>query len=990
MSTENCGCASKPCDCCQGTQPLTPMDETNRPGLPALRYRAGTHGAFFETMKARLASLSLQVPSADGQATLNATPLANLTTRDPSDFSIALLDGWASVADVLTFYQERIANEGFLRTATERRSILELARLVGYKLRPGVAASAFLAYTLDDNQATPVDIPAGSRSQSVPGPGELPQTFETSEQLTARREWNTLKPRLTEPQLFARTDNGIDQDVLYVQGASANLRINDPLLFDFGSQQILLHVKKAEPDFDNNWTKVTLREADVGSAGFSKFKDKGNPPAAIHKKGQATTSAFEKQESIFSVQTLRGLVEPLSVPTPPQLASSAFLARSVADALDARRDTIPALLGVFEPHIADTLYSAWRNATVIPPQPVKVYALRLTSSLFGANSPPRFIINHDTGEITGTDDWPVSENATTVDLDGAHDDVAPDSWVVVQTQDTLLTSAGTLICQPKSVTSGLSRSDYGSSAKITRVELPESSPWLNTSPGSAPRAVISNKARFAAIRKTIVLTQSEELTLTQRPYQADSRGEPADVSGDTHELASVYDGLKSGRWVIFAGERTDVKDANGNTVAGVKGAELAMIAAVEQTLDTATAGDQLRTRLRLHKPLAYSYKRKTVAIYANVVKATHGETRHEALGNGDAAQPLQSFDLKQPPLTFVSAPTPSGAESTLQVYVNEVEWHESDTLATAGPRDRLFITQTDDAGTTSVIFGNGAQGARLPTGQGNVKAVYRNGIGRPGNVAAGQVTVLQSKPLGVKEVVNPLRASGGADKESRDDARGNAPLAVTSLGRLVSVQDYADFTRTFAGIGKARADHLSDGLRRLVHVTIAGAEDVPIDLDSDLYRNLLAALRRYGDPSLPVVVGMRELKLLLFGADIRLLPDYQWEPVSQAVRQALLEQFGFVRLDLAQPVRLSQVLAAVQAVEGVDYIDVRYFDAIGENFDPPNLQNSSAVDHIVDPLLALPARPPAARTSPPFPLLPAQLIYFSPQVPDTLVLNQIS
>jgi len=63
-----------------------------------------------------------------------------LKTRDPSDPAIALLDSWALVADVLSFYQERIANEGYLRTALERRSVLELARLIGYQLRPGVAA----------------------------------------------------------------------------------------------------------------------------------------------------------------------------------------------------------------------------------------------------------------------------------------------------------------------------------------------------------------------------------------------------------------------------------------------------------------------------------------------------------------------------------------------------------------------------------------------------------------------------------------------------------------------------------------------------------------------------------------------------------------------------------------------------------------------------------------------------------------------------------
>ena len=122
--------------------------------------------------------------------TLHLPELRGLTTRGSGDPAIALLDGWATVADVLTFYQERIANEGYLRTATERRSILELARLVGYALCPGVAASVYLAFTLEDNYE--VDISIGARAQSLPGPGELPQSFETGEMLEARAVWNRL------------------------------------------------------------------------------------------------------------------------------------------------------------------------------------------------------------------------------------------------------------------------------------------------------------------------------------------------------------------------------------------------------------------------------------------------------------------------------------------------------------------------------------------------------------------------------------------------------------------------------------------------------------------------------------------------------------------------------------------------------------------------------------------------------------------------------
>src|SRR3989442_5420925 len=128
--------------------------------------------------------------------------LHGLASRTGDDPAIALLDAWATVADVLTFYQERIANEGFLRTASERRSAVEVGRLVGYELRPGVAASVYLAYTLDKDlrgNDVLVTIAQGSRAQSVPAPGELPQPFETSADFVASSAWNDLKPRLWRP-----------------------------------------------------------------------------------------------------------------------------------------------------------------------------------------------------------------------------------------------------------------------------------------------------------------------------------------------------------------------------------------------------------------------------------------------------------------------------------------------------------------------------------------------------------------------------------------------------------------------------------------------------------------------------------------------------------------------------------------------------------------------------------------------------------------------
>src|SRR4051812_17380204 len=134
-------------------------------GRSRLDDRLGRQPDFFARMIRRLSDPNLPA-------------LAGLTTRDTSDPSIALLDVAACVADVVTFYRERLLNEGYLQTATERRALAELAALVGYQPRPGVAATTSLAFTMDKDARTPLDV--GLRTQSVPGPGELAETFETS------------------------------------------------------------------------------------------------------------------------------------------------------------------------------------------------------------------------------------------------------------------------------------------------------------------------------------------------------------------------------------------------------------------------------------------------------------------------------------------------------------------------------------------------------------------------------------------------------------------------------------------------------------------------------------------------------------------------------------------------------------------------------------------------------------------------------------------
>src|SRR5258708_6311146 len=157
----------------------TPLPTDNRPGLGALRFRIGAYGDFRDAMLARLAD-----PGPPFR------PLNQLHTRSTDDPTIALIDAFATLGDILTFYQERLANEGYLRTATQPQSLQYLASLTGYQLRPGVAASVALAFTVDPTST--VTLPAGSRVQSVPGPGQTAQAYEITNDLQTSGAWSAI------------------------------------------------------------------------------------------------------------------------------------------------------------------------------------------------------------------------------------------------------------------------------------------------------------------------------------------------------------------------------------------------------------------------------------------------------------------------------------------------------------------------------------------------------------------------------------------------------------------------------------------------------------------------------------------------------------------------------------------------------------------------------------------------------------------------------
>src|SRR5205814_718625 len=103
---------------------------------------------------------------------------------------------------------------------------------------------------------------------------------------------------------------------------------------------------------------------------------------------------------------------------------------------------------------------------------------------------------------------------------------------------------------------------------------------------------------------------------------------------------------------------------------------------------------------------------------------------------------------------------------------------------------------------------------------------------------------------------------------------------------------------------------------------------------SELYRNLLSALREFGDPLQTVEVAIRQLLLIVVSAGVRLDPDYRWASVEPAIRRTLLDAFGFERRALGQPVWPGEVLAQMQSVPGVVSVDLDVLDAVPQSVTP--------------------------------------------------------
>jgi len=334
--------------------------------------------------------------------------------------------------------------------------------------------------------------------------------------------------------------------------------------------------------------------------------------------------------------------------------------------------------------------------------------------------------------------------------------------------------------------------------------------------------------------------------------------------------------------------------------------------ASERITVEAIVEDEARTVLHLTQPLERGYQRDSVTLYGNLAPAVHGETVYnEPLGESDGTQPNQRFRLRRP-LAYI--PSTSGDyRTTLSVAVGGIPWQKVPSLLDQAHDARVYMVRRGALGETILIFGDGEQGARLPTSRERLTASYRSGGGPAGNAPLHSLTLLQSHTPLLGKVTNPLPADGGAPAESMAQGRRLAPRRLRALGRIVAPNDFIYFAGSYPGVGKA-AVRPAPAMAPRIEIAVAPRQPDPLSHDADLLKNLASAIdyvRIAPEPAVNLVpyrlVRFRLACTCHLNPEWRDAPQNEWDALRSKVRQRLLDAFRYDDRRLGQPVTEAEI-----------------------------------------------------------------------------------
>lgn len=319
------------------------------------------------------------------------------------------------------------------------------------------------------------------------------------------------------------------------------------------------------------------------------------------------------------------------------------------------------------------------------------------------------------------------------------------------------------------------------------------------------------------------------------------------------------------------------------------------------------------------------------------IGATQGYTVSAELLGTSNGNPNQIFKLAQSPVI--------GGSITLSV--NGVTYSFIPYLIDATLFDPVFTTFSDSEGSTYVQFGDGV-GGRIPPTSSTITATYRVGAGAAGNVPINKLTFFLTNVTSGVTVTNQTAAIGGADEESTDSIRTNAPLALRALNRAISLSDYTSTALQVPGVAKANADATVYS-NVLLYIAPFGDPGVVGSSTTPTFDELASRVEQFFIEKAPPNTTLTVLPPSYVEVDLEmtvyLLPQYKQTVIQNQVLSSIRELFDFDNTFFAEIIPIQYLLTAAGKVPGVDYATVELFRRTAEDqsFTVTNIARTSNI-----------------------------------------------
>lgn len=889
--------ASNMCSCGSGSSGICPCDKfvylqmiTNLPGRDTITYRVGDYVAFREALlRSRPGEVEL----------LNWRPGAT------GDLAVQMVEWWAYLADILTFYNERIAHEDYLRTAVLPESVQRLIRLLGYRPRPGIGATGTLAALMSGNK--PLTLPQGFQIQSKPGPGKQPQIFELGAQTLVQKPDVIAADPPDNPNLV-----GTDGSSVLVSGVITSIKAGAELLI----------VKKGWNASDSSYAVIVVAQAPQEKT------PRGIANTRITVQSPITASSSSSRSRTPIVDQAAGLAASQSV-------TSRFL--------NARSEVVPLIrtnqivnADAIQFNIAESLEAAaFRGGVRQTHAPAPAAIQPSISQLAGAlASDYRLQRSNLSARL-----WQyfalsrvlfAGNNGTTVaHLDSITRQIQVGDWILF---DGLTTSPSQILAFVTSY-----------SEAVYYVNPGGSPPDPATSPDPTTTIPIPITHSVVTFLSTAPIDSSNvnPATLVIRYAWQDAGtliGTPSTALNGTQ--ISLRTPLPASA-LPMTDQEILISDANGN------GADAAATASTSDPLTIGLSSPNGPSDAAWASALSAQNLQAPLNVLFDLLKVSRGKTvASEVLGSGDATITAgQEFVLQKSPLTYLqSSDSTSGAgyKSTLQVWVDGVQWQEVPSFYGQEPAAHIFVTREDENSVTHVQFGDGVNGSRLPSGINNVVATYRYGSGAE-SPDPGSLTVILKPWPGLKSILNPVPAGGGADPDPPQQIKKYAPKSVLTFGRAVSADDYEVIAAQAPGVTRARSYWAwdDDQQRMLVKVYVGD--------DANAVSRAETALAGASDPNRPLRVLPAQPVPVTMSLTLVVDPAYVLDDVVTAATASLVYPdsglLGTNVIQIGQSIFESQIYQACLKVAGVMAVhDLRFSGAAG-----PSCSCCASGDYRFDP-----------------------------------------